>query len=397
MRRVSWVLLLALSLLLGGCWSRLEVNDIAVALALAVDQGDEMPIRLTLYVPRGGGGEGGGGGGGGGGPTGPQQTPVWLASREGLNLSDALREIAQASPRRISMHHLRVALISEEVAQEGIEDFMDFLVRNPEVRLTVRVMAVKGYRAAEVLTIEPTLETLMSEQIAEVLPSKGGVLQRLKEIAVAHISTTHSPWMEQISLIDRPVRRADAPGEEVYYSGTALFKGGKMVEQLDRRETRALNWLLGKPTMAVISSPCPDNPEESFSAEIIHGDSRIRPYLAGNKVAFRVEIHGGVDVVRKPCTALFLDQKVLAEYEETLNKDLGERITGAIAKLQAKQVDPAGFGKRVQLAFPGYWQRIEKRWPEIWQESRVEVHTDIKISYSGVLIQPPVYTPGQPD
>lgn len=394
MRRLSVLLLLCLALLLGGCWSRVEVNDLAIVVAMALDKGDENPVRVTLYIARAGNG---GGGEGGQGRPGVKATPVWVVSRESENLSDAMREISQASPRRITLHHLRVALIDEELAREGIDDVLDFLVRNPEARLTTRIMTVKGARAAEVLQTDPLLEGLMSEQLAEILPAKGGPLQRVKEVVVAHISKTHSPWMEEIRLVTREVMREGTPAREVVYAGAALFRRGKLVAQLDQKEARALNWLLGHPMHAVISAPCPEEPEQTFSVEVVQSATKIKPTLRGNRVAFRIEVEGQTDMTRKPCKARIIDSEVTAAYEQALNRDLAERITGVIAKFQAADVDPAGFGKRVEVGLPGFWQTVHDRWPQVWQESEVSVHVDLKISFAGVLIQPPLYLPGKPD
>ena len=58
-------------ILLSGCWDRVEINDLAIVTAAAIDATDDNQIELSLqvFIPKAlgsGGGQGGGGGGGGG-------------------------------------------------------------------------------------------------------------------------------------------------------------------------------------------------------------------------------------------------------------------------------------------------------------------------------------------
>ncbi|MDB4897422.1 MAG: gerKC2, partial [Firmicutes bacterium] len=119
LRRASLCILMLL--MLTGCWSRVELNDIGVSLGMGVDQGESAPVRLTLYIARSmGGGTGASKAGG---------DPDWVVAREAQNIADAMREIALASPRRLTLHHLRVVVVGEDYARAGIGELMDFIGR----------------------------------------------------------------------------------------------------------------------------------------------------------------------------------------------------------------------------------------------------------------------------
>ncbi len=78
-------------ILLSGCWDRVEINDLAIITAAAIDATDDNQIELSLqvFIPKAlgsGGGQGGGGGGGGGATT-------LLRSHKGINVSDAMSKL----------------------------------------------------------------------------------------------------------------------------------------------------------------------------------------------------------------------------------------------------------------------------------------------------------------
>ena len=117
---------------LSGCWDRVEINDLAIVTAAAIDETDDNQIELSLqvFIPKAigsGGGQGGGGGGGGGATT-------MLRSQKGINISDALSKLQSEIPRKIFWGQCKVFIFGEKLAKEGIQEQMDFFLRHPQPR-----------------------------------------------------------------------------------------------------------------------------------------------------------------------------------------------------------------------------------------------------------------------
>jgi spore germination protein KC len=380
MRRRA-ALLAALLLLLSGCWSRVEVTDLAVVVGMGVDKGENAPVRVTLLVSRtvsGGGKQEQRPAGG---------DPTWVVAREAQNVNDAMRQIVLASARRISLHHIRVVLIGEEYAREDVGGLLDYMVRSPQIRLMTRPMVVQG-TAQEVFETPPQLEMLQSENLVEIVQAKGGVDQRLKEFAVARISETHSGWMYMLKVIDKPARNPGAPERAVEFSGAALFLKDKMVAMADRKLAQALLWLLNNPTQGIISSPCPNDPAKSMSGRIEEGRTKIIPVLTGNKLSFQVLANGRVDLVRTDCGVDVIQSAVRGRLEKQLGDDLAARIQELVALFKEKGIDPVGFGKYVQLKQTAYWRTVADKWPQPMKEVPVKVTTKITIQHTGLLLEP---------
>lgn len=377
--RSGFLVLLALLLLLPGCWSRIEINDLGLVLGIGVDVGEEERVRLTLYFAR---------------TQGLQQEakavggdPVWVVSREGENLNAAMREISMAAARRITLHHVRVVLIGEEFARVGLRGMTDFLARNPQVRLSLRPMVVRG-RAQTVLETMPQLKALQPDNLVAILQARGGVEWSLKEFLVARVSETHSGWMHAVEVIPRPAGTPGAPPTATVINGAALFRGDRLVELLEMREAQILSWLLGNPKGAVISATCPDEPEHNFSARVDQGKAHIRPVRGTDGLRLEVRITGKLDLIRMGCAESVLEPAQRRRLERHLGDHLCQSFLQAIERFQESGTDPVGFGKRVQMSYPAYWNQIAKRWPEIWPEVPVNVSGDIVIYESGLLIRP---------
>ncbi len=379
-RRLAGHLCVSL-LLLAGCWSRTEVNDLGVVLGVAVDIGEERPVRLTLLYARQGQSQQGQSKAIGG-------DPIYVAAREADNLSDAMREIALAAGRETSLHHVRVVLISEEYARtRGIRNLLDFLARHPQVRMSLVPLVVEG-RAQTVLETPPQLKALQPQNLVAILEEKGGLRWRLKDFLVARVSETHSGWMYTVSVIQRPAGTPQAPPKEVVVTGSALFFGDRLVRMLSPKETEGLAWLMSKPVRSVITATCPENPDASFSGQVDQGRTTMRPSWEGGRLRIDVAIQGKVDLIRLTCRDDLADVAWRERLEAHLEKDVRERVEGVIETFKSQRVDPVGFGKRVQLNDPAWWLQNGPNWPEIWPEVEVTVTAQISIMQSGLLLKP---------
>lgn len=376
-----WGIMVILLILLSGCWSRVEVNDLGLVLGIGIDVGEELPIRLTLFIARTvRQGQGGGQGAGG--------DPVWIATREAATLSDAMREVSMGSARRISLHHVRVVLIGENLAREQITDILDFLGRNPQIRLTLRPMVVEG-RAQTVLETPPQLKPLQPDNLVGIIQSKGGVEWRLKNFLIARVSETHSGWMHAVKVIDRPGGIPGSPKKAVVLAGAGLFRYDHLVTYLDETQAQSLSWLIGNPRDAVITAHCPNDDGKTLSASVLRGKSKIEPTLRGGRVSFQVHATAQVDLLRLECRESVREDADRSKLEEALAKDLRERLSATIEVFQSTTTDPVGFGKRVQRRYPAFFRSLQGEWfSTAWPKADVSISTDIRIRQTGLLLGP---------
>ncbi|MDF2628614.1 MAG: gerKC2 [Symbiobacteriaceae bacterium] len=369
---------LALLLLQTGCWNRVEVNDLGVVTAIGVDVGEEKPVRLSFYLARATGG------------ISRQQAgsdPIWMVAREAENLTEAVDLIAMASPRRITLHHVRTVVIGEEYARRDVSDLLDFLVRNPQIRLNTRPMVAPGH-AYEIFETPPEFEMLQSEVLQEFIPAMGLQDHRLKDFLVARTSLTHSGWMYGVRLVQRPVRQPGSPGVAAEQWGAGLFLADKMVAWASPEETRMLLWLLGDAQGTSLSMQCPENGDHSLSGLLDNPDARITPVWKGQSLSFNVAVKGNLRLVRSQCVQPMVER----EHREKLEKALGEQVRKEILELisrsQALGIDPVGFGKRVQLGAPAQWRRISQDWISAWRKADIHVSVDLTIVQTGLLVKP---------
>ena len=144
-------------LLMGGCWDKKEVNDLAIITAAAIDKSDDGRVELSveIFIPKTMGGAQGGGGGGGG------QQMTMVTSSKGTDLADALSKLQADTPRKLFWGSCRVFIFGEDLAKEGIQENLDFLLRHPEPRERAFAFVSEG-KARKIIELKTILERYSS-------------------------------------------------------------------------------------------------------------------------------------------------------------------------------------------------------------------------------------------
>ena len=228
-------------LLLSGCWDRVEINDLAIVTAAAIDKKDSNHFELTVqvFLPKAlssGGGQSGGGSSAG--------AITIVTSEKGINLADALSRLQGSLPRRVFWGQCKVFIFGEEVAKEGIQKHMDFLLRHPQIRERAYLFVGEG-KAKQYLEVTPKLERTSSEVIREQAKARIGMdvtMKDLDEMLIGKTNAAALPYLKMVKHKQNPKEPINIP--KIF--GTAIFRKDQMVGTITERETRGVIWLKNK-------------------------------------------------------------------------------------------------------------------------------------------------------
>lgn len=149
-------------LLLTGCWDSVELNRRAIVSGVAIDRGDSEAERYKLsfqvIVAEEISGEKSRG-----------ISPVALYTGTGRTMFEALADASRQTARFLSLGHVRVLVISEKFAREGIKDLLDVLERESDTRLNSLVFISKGQPAREIMSTMTVFSKIPANDLVEKL------------------------------------------------------------------------------------------------------------------------------------------------------------------------------------------------------------------------------------
>lgn len=372
--------ILILSLFLTGCWDRRELNELAIMLAMGVEKIEkEYQIYAQVVVPSEVSMKGSSG-----------STKVTLFTARGETLYEAVRKMTKESPRKIYPGHLKMLVIGEKLAKEGIGESLDLLSRDWELRPDFYVVVTKDTSPSEILNVTTNLESIPANKMFNSLHMSEKAWSGTKSITLDElisdlISDGKQAVITGIELIGNPKIGSSkknvemiSPAASIRYDHLAVFKGDKLVGWLTEEETIGYSYVTDSVKTTVRRIPCPEEGKATISVEKSHSD--VKGYIRkGNpEVDINIKVEGNIGSV--VCKIDLNDLGTIAELEKIFEKEMTDVINKTFATLQKKyKTDIFGFGEAIHRSNPKEWNKVKDHWAEEFSNVTMNVKVDLKI------------------
>lgn len=366
---------------LSGCWSYHELNDYSVVVGVGIDKvPNSENILLTSQIAKAGelseNGEGGGS---------SNKKAYWNIQNEGETVFSIIREYSHESGRKLYFPHNKIIILSREIAEEGVQKYIDFFARDPELRSTSWVFVADKDKTSDILDVTPELEKVPSMHIDKLADTQ------------QYNAETYS--IELLPFLQRLMSKSTAPvapligisgeGEKqkIIISGCAVFKKGKLVGQLNKFETRGLLWVDGEVKSGIIVVPCPGG-EGKVDLEITQASSSITPEIKDGNIIIKIEIKEKSNLSSQSCTEDLATSEMLKVLEGKNASTIRDAIVASVKKAQKLNADVFGFGEAVQRKYPDQWKDIESKWDEIFPNIQIKINVDAEVYGTGKISKP---------
>ncbi len=376
--------LLILVLILTGCWDRRELNDIAITLALGIDKVDDkfqltaqvvVPSEVSMKQSSG-------------------RSTVTLFQADGETLFEAFRKMTIDSPRKIYPGHLRMLVIGEELAEEGLGESLDLLSRDWELRSDFYVVVAKDMTAAEILNVTTPIENIPANKMFNTLKTseenwsgtKGVTLDELLSDLItdgkaAVLTGIRVIGNQEVGSSKQNVESI-TPAARIQYDHLAVFKKDKLVGWLNENESKGYNYITDSVKSSVTSISCPEKGKASI--EVIHSKTDIKGKITKGEPEVDVTIQVEGDVGAVECHIDLTETKSIDELEKSYEIELREIIQQTIETVQEQyKTDIFGFGQAIHRSNPKKWAKIKNQWDEMFTDLTVNVEVDLKIRQTG--------------
>lgn len=378
------LVLIMLTSLLAGCWSRREVTEIAIVLGAGVDLTTEGQVRLTVQIAKLGAfaaiGEGGGG---------KSEAANWVVSAEGKTIEEAQRHLAQKVPREIFWDHCLILVMGEELARKGTDMVTNFFQRSREPRETMWVLIAKG-EAQDFLKTYSDLEKTSAQAANLLSRMKSGYSVQLWEFAEMLASKGVQPVAARIEV--KLTGFTPGPSQEmtahkqIVISGVGVFKEQKMIGWLDDDETSGLFWLKGKPITGVITVPSPGEPDKEVSIQIRRGSTQVVPEYDGRNLRFTLKVKAEGDIIEQQSREDLAKPEMIKALEKEMAEEIKKKAFAVLEKAQKEyEADIFGFGEVFHRKYKKAWRELKDRWDTEFAQAEVNIEVEANVREIGLL------------
>ncbi|PEZ81905.1 spore gernimation protein GerC [Bacillus sp. AFS017274] len=368
---------------LSGCWDRIEITDLAIVTAAAIDKkgNNQIELSVQVFIPSSissGGGQGGSSQGGSG-------VTTMVRSAKGSNIADALSKLQSRLPRKIFWGHCKVFVFGEKLAKEGIQEQLDFLLRHPQPREKANVYVSKG-KAKPILESLPPLENYSGEVLRELSDLHIGMLVTLQDLDEMLTGKPQSAALPFVKILPPAKGQTKLQGIP-YIVGTAVFKKDKMTGTMTEKETRGLLWLRDEIESYTVTFQ-PKGMKGEISLNPVTAQVKIIPQIINNKWRFLVKVNTEGAVIQNETNLDLSSPKSINAAERAYQKDIENRIEMAFLHIQDKKADILGLGKDFYRKYPKQFNKVENHWDDIFAEMEVEIDVAAHIRRQGYINKP---------
>jgi spore germination protein KC len=377
MRKISLILILFLLFSQTGCWNAREINELAFVLSVALDKTDN-GFKVTAQIakpetysktPSGGA------------SSAVKEKPFWLISSTGKSIFEAVRNMAAVSSRRIFWSHIKVIIMSDELAKNNLQEIFDFFSRNPELRFRTWVAVTPG-EAGKILEIVPIMEKDPSLNIEKIIDKTNltgkacGIM--LKDFLEKYMDLYTNPVASRIVL----TTQGDKPA--VKLEGAAVFGSKKMAGWLNENETRGYLWITNEISGSVRVVNCPYD-GLPVTLEMKNGKTNIKSTVTNGIPQFTITAEARAKITEKACITEFTDPKSLQALEEVLASAISSDIKSAVTAAKNLNSDFLDFSSVLHRAHKAEWNSLSPDWSQLFSKSEVKIQVKAKIPEVSLL------------
>ncbi|MWC27163.1 Ger(x)C family spore germination protein [Paenibacillus sp. MMS18-CY102] len=385
MRKLVMGCLVVAMMFVSGCWNRREMNDLAIAVAYGIDKaGDHYRLTVQVVDPGEVASQKGS----------SDRTPVTTYQATGETIFEALRRLTKVSPRKIYNSHLRMLVISEKVAVDGIGNVLDFVSRNHEHRADFYVVIAKDTTAANTLKILTHLESIPANQMFSSLEASERSWAPTSAITLDELIDDIVSSGKQPAVTGLRIKGSQTAGEskenvneiasstQLIYNGLAVFKKDKLLGWLNEEESKAYNYIQDNVDSTVGVVYCPNGGNAAL--EVMRSDTKVKGKLEDGKPFIDISVRMRANVGEVRCSIDLSKEASIKQLEQNGNRKVQRFIEQAIATVQNKyKVDIFGFGEVMHREQPKYWKAVRDDWDAQFQKLAYRVNVDIRIRYLG--------------
>ena len=381
------ILLCILPFLLTGCWNYRELNEIAITTALAVDKTDE-GYKVSILIANAKNSQVSS-------KEGESQTIVY--SEEGKSITEAIKRINLKSPKQVYIGHLNVIVVSEEIAQEKMENVIDYFLREPESVKRSFLIIAKDVDASDVIEILSPLESFPAQNIYSNIKMSS-------ESQALSPSITYSKFVENVLKIGtnptlptitivgdiedgkkEESLQQSTPDATIKLDKLAIFKGKNLLGYASEDESRGINII--------------NNKVNTTTSTFKYGVEYISIALEEIKVTKNIDFIDNEPIINikyKSLGALREISDIKNLGDPQVIKNIEKETENAVKTLMQKGINAAqnifksdifGFGNMIYKKNPDYFLNITDWDNGYFPNLKINIDVDVELKTKGSLEQ----------
>lgn len=346
------ILLIITCFLLSGCYDNIELNDLAIVSSIGIDYQNNNFI-LTYEILN------------------DVQTKEnsanlsYTITDKGKNIANAFTNTSYKTGKKAYFSHLKIAIISEEVAKNKLKEITDYLLRNIDITDQFQLIIAQDTIPEEILKHNSEYFPVVGELLSDLLENdKYNNNLAISDSFQKHIGKLSSGRQDII------LNSVTIKNNEITLSNSYIFHNYNSVNCLSLLDSSIYN-LLSKNTFAVEFQN-----KDNFTIKINNSMTKID--IKHDKIIINTKLEA--KIIENDNNYNLKDFKVYQKLEKDFTKIIKNDIKKFIKILQKNKSDILGLQDK-------YYKKYRVKNNNLWEHAQINVKVNLKINMEGFIFK----------
>lgn len=374
-------------------YTSLTIDNLAYVVAIGIDKGEKETYKITFQFTTGTSQQS------------SEQNPSFINSVEASSIDTAINLMNAYISKELNLSHCKVIVFSEELAAEGLSNLIYTFINHVQLRPSTNIIISKTTSLSYIENTKPTLESLITKYY-DVFPNSNKYTGYVSNVTIgdffnALVCKTCEPSAILGGVSTGKVDTTIQGGNDFYVRsmetnfvgeqgsenlGLAVFKGDKLVGELNAIETLCLSLVRNQVDSFLLSVVNPDNEEEKIDISINNQNfsSKVEIINGTPFITVTGKLKGFISSMAEQDN--YADSTTLKRISESVNFHLENLLTQYLYKTSTVfHSDINGFGKYAASLFLTLPEFEDYNWLDNYQYATFQVKMEAEIQ-TGTMI-----------
>ncbi len=373
------ILTMIISVLLTGCWDKVEINNRGFVIGLGIDKlkedkkkNESDKIKVSFKIPNVA-------------LLGTKQTPTKEASfyweAEGETFDTVINDIESKSPFDLELSHNKVIILGEDILKDKklFKQILDGIDRKRSFSRKLFMLVSKGY-ASDIVGIKPNEQPLVGVYYGNILNSavsNGTVIDGSLNKIIREIQENKSTVF--------PLTTKTYNNKRIELIGGVVIKDYEFKQELTEAECRFLN-MINKDNYNIIDIHV-DYKSVPVAYKITSTKSEMKVTEKDNNLILDIYIDTEGDITQHEfgVKGLIANDKAIRGVEKLSEDKIKENINNLISKLQKNSLDVINVKSTLYKYNQPLYKKVDEDFDHYFENMKVNVHVESKIRRIGIV------------
>ena len=353
------------------------IDDMAYVIALGLDSTEDNSLELTLQIAIHSSSDGES-------SSSSQSTSCITSSVKCNSISEGINYINSYIGKKLNLSYCKIIVISENLAEKGIENYISTLINDIEVRPYCDVLISKCNSKYFLKNSQPYLEKLSAkyyenEEISEKITGY------TKEISLLDFyNNYYDTYREPNAILGDQDSLSEDNNGKTENLGLAVFHNGSLVGELSYNETLCHLMISNKFKNTVLTIPSPFSDLDHISLQVSSVKTKKNVEFINGTPLISCDVSVSTRVLSASVNSNYMSKENIKKIEDFANSYLKDRITKYLYKTSIvlkSDIDSFGSIAVKQFANQNDWESYN--WLNKYSSSffKVSVNTKLRSSY----------------